>query len=201
MWIENHLFKKNIYSVCFQNLYYEFIFCNTFLYILTSVQKLSCSTDLFVLRNTLYFKILILAGYQLFLLENNEHFIKFLFICHIYSFKVTYHHPSLLVSFSWTFGEGNGNPLQCSCLENPRDGGAWWAAVYGVTQSRTRLKWLSSSSGKVGHKPEYLSSGPPRAPFWLGRRGNKEMCRRRARPTHLPTSLEMSMSLIKNYVS
>ena len=43
-------------------------------------------------------------------------------------------------------GEGNGNPLQCSCLENPRDGGAWWAAVSGVTQSRTRLKWLSSSS-------------------------------------------------------
>ena len=43
-------------------------------------------------------------------------------------------------------GEGNGNPLQCSCLENPRDGGAWWAVVYGVTQSRTRLKWLSSSS-------------------------------------------------------
>ena len=37
-------------------------------------------------------------------------------------------------------GEGNGNPLQCSCLENPRNGGAWWAAIYGVTQSRTRLK-------------------------------------------------------------
>ena len=43
-------------------------------------------------------------------------------------------------------GEGNGNSLQCSCLENPRDGGAWWAAVYGVTQSRTRLKRFSSSS-------------------------------------------------------
>ena len=43
-------------------------------------------------------------------------------------------------------GEGNGNPLQCSCLENPRDGGAWWAAIFGVTQSRTRLKRLSSSS-------------------------------------------------------
>jgi len=43
-------------------------------------------------------------------------------------------------------GEGNGNPLQCSCLENPRDGGAWWAAVFGVTQSQTRLKRLSSSS-------------------------------------------------------
>ena len=41
--------------------------------------------------------------------------------------------------------EGNGNPLQC-CLENPRDGRAWWAAVYGVAQSRTRLKRLSSSS-------------------------------------------------------
>ena len=43
-------------------------------------------------------------------------------------------------------GEGNGNPLQCSCLENPRDGEAWWAVIYGVTQSRTRLKRLSSSS-------------------------------------------------------
>ena len=49
------------------------------------------------------------------------------------------------VSFSCT-GEGNGNPLQCSCLEKPRDRGAWWAAIYGVTQSRTRLKRLSSSS-------------------------------------------------------
>ena len=37
-------------------------------------------------------------------------------------------------------GEGNGNPLQCSCLENPKDGGAWWAAIYGAAQSRTRLK-------------------------------------------------------------
>ena len=43
-------------------------------------------------------------------------------------------------------GEGNGNPLQDSCLENPRDRGAWWAAIYGVTQSWTWLKWLSSSS-------------------------------------------------------
>ena len=43
-------------------------------------------------------------------------------------------------------GEGNGNPLQCSCLDNPKDGGSWWAAVHGVAQSRTRLKRLSSSS-------------------------------------------------------
>ena len=46
-------------------------------------------------------------------------------------------------------GEGNGNPLQCSCLENPRDGGTWWAVVYGVAQSRTRLKRLSSSSSST----------------------------------------------------
>ena len=45
-------------------------------------------------------------------------------------------------------GEGKGNPLKCSCLENPRDGGAWWAAVYGVAQSLTRLKRLSSSSSQ-----------------------------------------------------
>ena len=51
--------------------------------------------------------------------------------------------PRLHFSCSCT-GEGNGNPLQCSCLENPRDRGVWWAAVYGVAQSRTRLKWLSS---------------------------------------------------------
>ena len=59
--------------------------------------------------------------------------------------------------------EGNGNPLQCSCLENPRDGGAWWAAIYGVAQGRTRLKWLSSSSsramGKANVKPYSKSQG------------------------------------------
>ena len=48
----------------------------------------------------------------------------------------------LMLTFIWMV---NGNPLQYSCLENPRDGGAWWAAVYGVAQSRTRLKWLGSS--------------------------------------------------------
>ena len=51
-------------------------------------------------------------------------------------------------------GEGNGNPLQCSCLENPRDGGAWWAAVYGVAQSQTRLKRLRSSSSSREEETE-----------------------------------------------
>ena len=68
---------------------------------------------------------------------------------------------SLRVGHDWATslsctGEGNGNPLRCSCLENPRDGGAWWAAVYGVAQSWTRLKWLSSKAGwrweRVGDK-------------------------------------------------
>ena len=54
--------------------------------------------------------------------------------------------PNDLPPSTLPYGEGNGNPLQCSCLENPRDGGAWWASVYGVAQSWTRLKQLSSSS-------------------------------------------------------
>ena len=57
-------------------------------------------------------------------------------------------------------GGGNGNPLQCSCLENPRDGGAWWAAVYGVAQSRTRLKRLSSSSSMGFFRREQWSGLP-----------------------------------------
>ena len=58
------------------------------------------------------------------------------------------------LSFSLScIGEGNGNPLQCFCLKNPRDGGAWWAAVCGVAQSQTRLKWLSSSSSSSSLNP------------------------------------------------
>ena len=57
-------------------------------------------------------------------------------------------------------GEGNGNPLQCSCLENPRDGGAWWAAVCGVSQSWTRLKRLSSSNGHCGAGCPHTSPSP-----------------------------------------
>ena len=53
-------------------------------------------------------------------------------------------------------GEGNGNPLQCSCLENPRDGGAWWAAIYGVAQSQIGLKRLSSSSSHIDWDPHYV---------------------------------------------
>ena len=54
-----------------------------------------------------------------------------------------------LIYYVFIIVEGNGNPLRSSCLENPRDGGAWWAAVYRVAQSQTRLKQLSSSSSMV----------------------------------------------------
>ena len=61
------------------------------------------------------------------------------------SLRVAHDWATSLSLFTSCIGEGNGNPLLCPCLENPRDGGAWWAAIYGVAQSRTRLKWLSSS--------------------------------------------------------
>ena len=74
---------------------------------------------------------------------------------------------SLRVGHDWAtslsrIGEGNGNPLQCSCLENPRDGGAWWAAVYGVAQSRTWLKWLSSS--RINFEVSFNLQGSPGDP-------------------------------------
>ena len=65
--------------------------------------------------------------------------------------------------------EGNGNPLQCSCLEKPRDRETWWAAAYGVTQSRTRLKWLSSSSRSMLRRPSHscqLFSNISRTSLW-----------------------------------
>ena len=65
-------------------------------------------------------------------------------------------------------GEGNGNPLECSCLENPRDGGAWWAAVYGVAQSRTRLKRLSSSSS-ISSKLNSRLNNPDHLLIWMSR--------------------------------
>ena len=71
-------------------------------------------------------------------------------------------------------GEGNGNPFQCSCLEKPRDRGAWWAAIYGVAQSRTQLKWLSSSSsrpwifsGRTDAEAEAPIFWPPDEKGWL----------------------------------
>ena len=70
---------------------------------------------------------------------------------------------SLRVGHDWAtslscIGEGNGNPLQCSCLENPRDWGAWWAAIHWVAQSRTWLKRLSSSVNYIYHVVHYTHS-------------------------------------------
>ena len=65
-------------------------------------------------------------------------------------------------------GEGNGNPLQCSCLENPRDGGTWWASIYGVAQSRTPLKRLSSSNIRTVAHQASLSMGFSRQEYRSG---------------------------------
>jgi len=80
-------------------------------------------------------------------------------------------------------GEGNGNPLQCSCLENPRDGGARWAAVYGVAQSRTRLKRLSSSSSSSREKSD-------------DHKGNQEVCIENERCLPVSKNNIMSVCLI-----
>ena len=66
-------------------------------------------------------------------------------------------------------GEENGNPLQCSCLENPRDGAAWWAAISGVAQNQTRLKRLSSSSSSIkeGRKEDRRMKGRKLCPLTI----------------------------------
>jgi len=80
------------------------------------------------------------------LLPGNSHGRRSLGGCSPWGLKESDTTERLHFHFSLScIGEGNGSPLQCSCLENPMDGGAWWAAVHGVTQSRTRLKRLSSS--------------------------------------------------------
>ena len=71
-------------------------------------------------------------------------------------------------------GEGNGNPLQCSCLENPRDGGAWWAAVSGVAESRKKLKRRSSSSSRLKSSEKAMaphSSSPAWKIPWMEKPG------------------------------
>ena len=97
-----------------------------------------------ILRN--FFVLFIL----LFILTYSPYFPSGSWRLSLWNF-VSYFIFNILLSLHFHFslscsGEGNGNLLQYSCLENPRDGGAWWAAISEVTQSRTRLKWLSSSS-------------------------------------------------------
>ena len=70
------------------------------------------------------------------------------------SLRVRQDSATSLSLFTFLHWRRKWQPLQCSCLENPRDGGAWWAAIYGVAQSRTRLKQLSSSSSSRDSHPE-----------------------------------------------
>ena len=94
-------------------------------------------------------------------------------------------------------GEGNGNPLQCSCLENPRDRGAWWATVSGVTQSRTRLKRLSRSSSRQcrGHSSRMKCVGV--SPYSLNKRTSRCFCKCGSQfdlGSTVPCSSEMCLS-------
>ena len=83
------------------------------------------------------------------LLPGKSHGWRSLVGCSPYGLKESDTAERLHFHFSLScIGEGNGNPLRCSCLENPRDGGAWWAAKYGVAESQTWLKRLSSSSSQ-----------------------------------------------------
>ena len=86
------------------------------------------------------------------------------------------------------FGEGNGNPLQYSCLENPMDGGAWWAAVHGVAKSRTRLKWLSSSS--MGSFEQEDNSSPlQQVEPWCSPEGQNRLFSHHLHGSHIPIVL------------
>ena len=92
-------------------------------------------------------------------------------------------------------GEGNGNPLQCSCLENPMDGGAWWAAIYGVAQSRTRLKQLSSSSSKITIDGD--CSHEIKRCFLLGRKVMNNLdCILKSRDITLPTKDRLVKAMV-----
>ena len=95
------------------------------------------------------------------LLPGNSHGRRSLVGCNPWGRKESDATERLPFHFSLScIGEGNGNPLQCSCLENPRDGGAWWAVIDGVAQSRTRLKQPScSSSSMVQHSQSYMTTG------------------------------------------
>ena len=93
------------------------------------------------------------------LLPGKSHGRRSLVDCSPWGHEELYMTERLHFHFSLScIGEGNGNLLQCSCLENPRDGGAWWAAIYGVAQSRTWLKRLSSSSKQNRNFPSDIST-------------------------------------------
>ena len=88
-------------------------------------------------------------------------------------------------------GEGNGNPLQCSCLENPRDGGAWWATVSGVAQSWTQLKRLSSSSSRITRKDR--ETGKERESTLFSKESANTPISHLNHPTHIKTLEIMRM--------
>ena len=120
-----------MYWVEFSELYNRFLLVIHFIYILVCIRRRQWQPTLV-------------------LLPGKSHGRRSLVGCSPWGRKELYTTAQLRFHFSLScIGAGNGNPVQCSCLKNPRDGGSWWAAVYGVAQSWTWLKWLSSSSSSV----------------------------------------------------
>ena len=156
--------------IFFQNIYAISIVTATFYIFTSNVQGFPCT---YIFSNTCYF--LFLFDYRRrqwhptpVLLPEKSHGWRSLEGCSPWgrwgSDMTERLHFHFLLS---CIGEGNGNPLQCSCLENPRDGGAWWAAVYGAAQGRTWLKRLSSSSHSYGCKVlPHISEAPSHKWCW-----------------------------------
>ena len=138
------LFLMNIQAVSSLLLFFSFDFSKPFVYIL-DINLLS-GTSVVNWRRQWHPTPVLLPG--------NSHRRRSLVGCSAWGRSQLNTTEQLHFRFALSrIGEGNGNPLQCSCLENPRDGGAWWAAVSGVAQSRTRLKRLSSSVVNVFSYP------------------------------------------------
>ena len=117
------------------------------MYILTQLKKRKKTLSVPIISHSLVFSPGEGSGTHSNILPGKSHGRRSLVGCSPWGLEESDMTERLHFHFSLSCtGEGNGSPLQCSCLENPREGRAWWAAVYGVAQSRTRLKWLSSSS-------------------------------------------------------
>ena len=123
---------------------WEYLFKLLFLFPLDKYSEMDCMDHILVLSLIFWgiSKLFSIMAASIYIPINSEQWFPF-------------HQHLLLLVF--LIGEGDGTPLQYSCLENPMDGGAWWAAVHGVAESRTRLKRLSSSSSSSSNRDEVIS--------------------------------------------
>ena len=115
------------------------------------------------------------------------------------SWRVGHDWTTSLSFFTFMHWRRKWQPLQCSCLENPRDGGASWAAVYGVTQSRTRLKWLSSSSSRTGWLLDSFISTSTYISKWCLRIESQD-CSADIHESTFPNSWGKNLTILQNSI-